>query len=142
MVVDLDGVLSDAARRQHYLEKPRADWKAFFDACGDDEVIDEVRVLLELLDPALAVVLLTARPERVHPLTEAWLRRYEIRWDLLVMRPGGSYVSSPTYKAAALEGLLAHGFEVRLGIEDDPRNVAMFKERGIPCLYHHSGYYD
>lgn len=142
MVVDVDGVLSDAARRQHYLERPRADWRGFFDACGDDEVIDEMRVLLDLLDRGLAVVLLTARPQRVHPLTEAWLHRYEIRWDLLVMRPDGSYANSPSYKAAALSGLLDRGFEVRLGIEDDPRNVAIFKERGIPCLYHHSGYYE
>ena len=40
VVVDLDGVLSDAASRQHYLEAPRRDWDAFFEACGDDPVID------------------------------------------------------------------------------------------------------
>src|SRR5262249_14344342 len=89
VVVDLDGVLSDAAQRQHYLEAPRRDWNAFFEACGDDPVIDEMRVLLELLDRDLQVVLLTARPARVHQLTEAWLRRYGIRWDLLLMRPWG-----------------------------------------------------
>ena len=50
MVIDLDGVLSDAASRQHYLEAPRRDWRPFFDACGDDPVIEEVRVLLDLLD--------------------------------------------------------------------------------------------
>src|SRR5262249_34251853 len=59
--IDLDGVLSDAASRQHYLEAPRRDWRAFFDACGDDPVIEEVKVLLDLLDVSLAIVLLTAR---------------------------------------------------------------------------------
>ena len=44
VVVDIDGVLSDAAGRQHYLEAPRRDWRGFFDACGDDPVIEEVRV--------------------------------------------------------------------------------------------------
>jgi len=48
VVIDLDGVLSDAASRQHYLEAPRRDWRAFFDACGDDPVIEEVKVLLDL----------------------------------------------------------------------------------------------
>jgi len=43
--------LSDAAGRQHYLETPRQDWRSFFDACGEDRVIEEVRTLLELLDP-------------------------------------------------------------------------------------------
>ena len=46
-------MLSDAAGRQHYLEAPRRDWDAFFDACGDDPVIEEVKALLDLLDPEL-----------------------------------------------------------------------------------------
>ena len=62
VVVDIDGVLSDAARRQHYLESPRQDWRSFFDACGEDPVIEEVRTVLDLLDPELQIVLLTARP--------------------------------------------------------------------------------
>ena len=98
-VVDIDGVLSDAASRQHYLERPRRDWDAFFEACGDDAVIEEIKVLLDLLDPQLRIVLLTARPERVHHLTEAWLRRYRIRWDVLLMRPWGDYDYGPRLQA-------------------------------------------
>jgi hypothetical protein len=141
-VIDLDGVLSDAASRQHYLESPRRDWRGFFDACGEDPVIEEVRVLLDLLDRDLRIVLLTARPERVHPLTEAWLRRYRIRWDLLVMRPYGDYDLSREFKQASVGDLRRYGFELRLAIEDDRRNVAMFRAEGVACLYMHSGYYD
>jgi hypothetical protein len=141
-VIDLDGVLSDAASRQHYLESPRRDWRGFFDACGEDPVIEEVRVLLDLLDRDLRIVLLTARPERVHPLTEAWLRRYRIRWDLLVMRPFGDHDLSREFKQASIGDLRHYGFELRLAIEDDRRNVAMFRAEGVPCLYLHSGYYD
>jgi hypothetical protein len=141
-VVDLDGVLSDAASRQHYLEAPRRDWRAFFDACGDDSVIEEVKVLLDLLDPALRIVLLTARPERVHELTEAWLARYRIRWDVLLMRPWGDYELSRDFKQLSVWGLRTYGFELRLAIEDDRRNVAMFRAEGVPCIYFHSGYYD
>jgi len=135
-------VLSDAASRQHYLERPRRDWRAFFDACGDDPVIEEVKVLLDLLDRSLQVVLLTARPERVHPLTEAWLKHYEIRWDLLIMRPWGDYDLSREFKQASVGELRAFGFELLLAIEDDLRNVEMFRREGVPCLYKHSGYYD
>jgi hypothetical protein len=98
VVVDIDGVLSDASRRQHYLESPRRDWRSFFDACGEDRVIEEVHTVLALLDPELQVVLLTARPHRVHHLTEAWLRRYDIRWDLLIMRPWGDYELARDFK--------------------------------------------
>jgi hypothetical protein len=141
-IVDLDGVLSDAASRQHYLEAPRRNWDAFFEACGDDPVIEEVKVLLDLLDSRLQIVLLTARPERVHHLTEAWLHRYQIRWDLLVMRPWGDYDYARDFKQASVSDLRRYGFELRLAIEDDRRNVEMFRAEGIPCIYFHSGYYD
>jgi hypothetical protein len=142
VVVDIDGVLSDAASRQHYLEAPRRDWDAFFEACSDDPVIEEVKVLLDLLEPDLRIVLLTARPERVHHLTEAWLRRYRIRWDLLLMRPWGDYEVARDFKQASVWELREHGFDLVLGIEDDRRNVEMFRKEGVPCIYFHSGYYD
>ena len=142
VVIDLDGVLSDAVSRQHYLEAPRQDWRAFFDACGDDPVIEEVKVLLDLLDPSLQVVLLTARPLRVHHLTEAWLDRYQIRWDVLLMRPWGDFELSRDFKQASVWDLRTYGFELRLAIEDDRRNVAMFRAEDVPCIYFHSGYYD
>ncbi len=142
VVVDIDGVLSDAVSRQHYLEAPSRNWRAFFDACGDDPVIEEVKVLLDLLDPVLRVVLLTARPERVHHLTEAWLGHYAIRWDLLIMRPWGEYDMAREFKQSTVYDLRRAGFELELAIEDDRRNVEMFRREGIPCLYKHSGYYD
>ena len=142
VVVDLDGVLSDATGRQHFLEGPTPDWRGFFEACGDDPVVEEIRVLLDLLDRDLAVVLLTARPDRVRLATEVWLRRGAIRWDLLVMRPHRQYGSSRAFKATTLDELRERGFLLRLGIEDDRRNVEMFREAGVPCVYLHSGYYD
>lgn len=142
VVVDIDGVLSDAAGRQHYIESPYADWRAFFDACGEDPVIEEVKQLLDLLDRDLQVILLTARPHRVHPITEAWLRRYEIRWDLLVMRSWGDYDWARDFKHASVWDLRRHGFELCLAFEDDRRNVEMFRRESIPCVYIHSGYYD
>ncbi len=141
-VVDIDGVLSDATARQHYIEAPRRDWRSFFDACGDDPVIDEVCTLLDLLAPELQIVLLTARPSRVHHLTEAWLDRYRIRWDLLLMRPYGDYEASRDFKQSTVWDLRAYGFDLRLAFEDDRRNVEMFRLEGIPCMYVHSGYYD
>jgi uncharacterized HAD superfamily protein len=142
VVVDIDGVLSDAASRQHYLESPRRDWRAFFDACGDDPVIEEVKVLLDLLDADLRIVLLTARPGRIHHLTEAWLHHYRIRWDVLIMRGWGDYDVSRDFKQMTVYELRRYGFDLKLAFEDDRRNVEMFNHEGVPCLYVHSGYYD
>ena len=125
VIFDIDGVLADAAGRQHYLDW--GDWKRFFDACGDDPIIEEIERLLELLDSSLKVVLLTGRPRRVQPHTVAWLERYGLRWD--------------EFKRGALRDLVKEGFDIRLALDDDPKNHAMYVSEGVPCIYIHSGYY-
>ena len=142
VVFDVDGVLSDAVGRQHFLERGTRDWDAFFDACGEDEVIAELARVLELLDPALQIILLTGRPMRVQPQTLAWLERYGLRWDLLVMRARGDYSQVTWYKRDTVDELRHVGFDLRLAFEDDPANFAMFHAMGIPCVYIHSGYYE
>ena len=142
VVFDMDGVLSDATRRQYLLERPRRDWDAFFDACGDDELIDDVAALLDVLAADHRVVLLTARPVRVRPQTLGWLARHNLRWDLLIMREWGDYGAARHFKRDTVDELRAYGFEPRLAFEDDRRNVEMFHAAGVPCIDIHSGYYD
>jgi phosphoglycolate phosphatase-like HAD superfamily hydrolase len=141
VVFDMDGVLSDATRRQHYLEWPRRDWESFFEECGDDALIDEIGRLLDCLDDDLRIVLLTARPIRVQRQTLGWLDRYGLRWDLLIMRNWGDYMAAPHFKRLTVEELRRYGFELRLAFEDDQRNVDMFHSEGVPCVYIHSGYH-
>ena len=138
----MDGVLSDAASRQHFIERGRRDWRAFFDACGDDPLIEEVARVVELLDDELTIVLLTGRPLRVQPQTLAWLERYGLRWDLLIMRDMGDYSVAREFKRDTVDDLRRYGFDLRLAFEDDRRNLEMFRAEGIPCVYVHSGYYD
>jgi hypothetical protein len=143
VLVDIDGVLSDATGRQHFLEEePKRNWRGFFDACGDDPVIAEVACLIELLDRDLHVLLLTGRPVRVQPQTLAWLERYNVRWDLLIMRNAGDYAAAREFKRSTVGELREHGFDLRLAFEDDRRNLEMFHEEGLPCVYIHSGYYE
>ena len=139
VIFDIDGVLADAAGRQHFLDW--GDWKSFFEACGDDPVIEEIVRLLELLDPSLQVVLLTGRPRRVQDATLAWLERYGLRWDLLIMRQYGDYAGVDHFKRESLGELVARGFDIRLALDDDPKNHAMYVSEGVPCIYIHSGYY-
>ena len=98
--------------------------------------------LLDLLDRELRVVLLTGRPVRVRPQTQAWLVHHGLRWDLLVMRDRLDYAHADRFKQTALSDLRAFGFDPVLAFEDDPRNRDMFHSEGVPCIYIHSGYYD
>jgi hypothetical protein len=79
---------------------------------------------------------------RVQPQTLAWLARYDLRWDLLVMRSRGDYSQVTWFKRDTVDELRDFGFELRLAFEDDPNNFAMFHAMGIPCVYIHSGYYE
>ena len=145
VVFDIDGVLSDAAGRQHFIEGGggrRKDWDAFFEACGDDPLIEEVGRLLELLDDDLQILLLTGRPIWVQPQTLAWLDHYELRWDALVMRDYGDYMAAREFKRWTIADFRRYGFDLRLAFEDDPRNRDMFRDEGVPCVYIHSGYFD
>ena len=105
VLVDLDGTLADVSAR-----------------------------LLELLDPELVVVLLTARPTKTRKDTVQWLRRHGVRWDLLVMRAPRDFRPSPEAKLEAVRALRHVGFDLRLALDDDARNAAMFRSEGIPCV--------
>ncbi len=143
VVFDIDGVLSDAAGRQHFIEggSGRRDWDAFFEACGEDPLLHDVAVLLHLLAPDLTVVLLTGRPIRVQPQTVAWLERYELPWDLLIMRDYGDYSAAREFKRWTVGELRDFGLDLQLAFEDDRRNLEMFRREGVPCIYIHSGYF-
>ena len=140
-VFDVDGVLADATHRQHLVTGHRRNWPLFFDLCGKDGLIEEVANMAQLLDPAMTIVLCTARPSSVAPETLEWLVRHGVRWDLLIMREWGDYNLARDFKQYTVHELRAYGFDLVMAVEDDPRNKAMFDAEGIPCVYIHSGYH-
>jgi hypothetical protein len=142
VVFDLDGVLSDAAARQHLVRGPKPDWEAFFAASGEDPLVEEVAALLGLLGAELSIVLLTARPARAQPSTVRWLEHHGLRWDLLLMRPEGDHRPARVFKQVAVRAIQTEGLRPMLCFEDDQRNVEMFRSEGVPCVYIHSGYYE
>ena len=135
-------MLSDAASRQHYLERPRRDWDAFFEACGDDPVIEEIKVLLDLLDPSCGSC--SSPPGRSGSTTSPRRGCAATRsaGTCSSCGPWGDYDFARDFKQASVWDLRRYGFELALAIEDDRRNVEMFRSEGVPCIYFHSGYYD
>ena len=88
-VFDIDGVLADAEHRQHLIRGRGRNWHVFFEMCRKDALIEEVANMGHLLDPAMRIVLCTARPQSVAGETLEWLEEHGVRWDLLVMREHG-----------------------------------------------------
>lgn len=142
VVFDIDGVLSNAEERQSLIAGPKADWKAFFEACGNDETIPGPCRLLDLLSPDVARILVSGRPLQVREETLDWLDRKKLPWDLLIVRDRGEYSDSKQFKQQTVRRLRVMGFDIALALEDDPLIKEMFEEEDIPCMYVHSGYYN
>ena len=144
-VLDLDGVIADASHRQHFLEAERSrdkDWHGFFHSCVDDPVIPHGRALAASLSADLCVVILTARIHEIREQTIAWLDANGVRRDWLILRGAREGQASSAWKRAQLERLDELGAEIELCADDDPRNVEMMRDLGVPTLYIPSGYYD
>lgn len=143
VLVDVDGVLADGWHRQHFLQDGRKDWKNFFANAFGDTPIDGSRALTHQFDPDTVVVLLTARPHTLHEVTVEWANEHGFRWDLLIMRArSDGNLSSPHFKQRSVAELRDRGFTPQLAIDDDQRNIDMFRSEGVPALYLHSGYYE
>ncbi|MEM9464280.1 MAG: hypothetical protein AAGA90_02850 [Actinomycetota bacterium] len=144
VVLDLDGVISDASHRQHFLEAERSrdkDWHGFFHSCVDDPVIPHGAALAAAMASDHGVVILTARIDEIRDKTVAWLEVNGIRHDWLILRGPREGGPSVEWKRGQLEGLAEAGAEIRFCADDDPRNVEMMRALGIPTLYVPSGYY-
>ena len=141
VIFDIDGVLADASKRQHFLKRSNPDWESFFELCHEDPLIEESALLLQIIDPKYTVILMTGRPLNVQAKTISWLESFSLRWDILIMRPLGEYSAAMHFKRRDTLLLREKGFEINLAFDDDPRNIEMFRSLKIPSVYLHSGYY-
>ncbi|MCY4068830.1 MAG: hypothetical protein OXE79_06975 [Acidimicrobiaceae bacterium] len=145
VIFDLDGVISDASHRQHFMRGERKDFRGFFTAAVDDPPLPVGRALAASVTDDHAVAILTARPFYVVDGTRDWLSANDVRHDLLILRPRwGRFRSSPSadFKRSELQRLREAGYEVKVALDDDERVVDMYRSEGVFALYVHSGYYD
>ena len=144
VIFDMDGVLSDAAGRQHSSSTAvGATGNRFFEACGE-------RPGHRRGGPPPRA---PRRPPPDRAPDRAALQGPDPRpWPGSVATGcggtcwscgrGATTAQVTRFKRDAVEELRAHGFDLRLAFEDDPDNYAMFHAEGIPCVYIHSGYYE
>jgi hypothetical protein len=133
-VFDIDGVLADVRHRLHFVESRPKRWHAFFAAAGADGLLAEGAALLRSLSPTHDVRYLTGRPERLRPVTEAWLRDHTLPTEPLAMRPARDRRPSRVFKRDQLTAWLAEERTIELVVDDDPQVVEMVQLLGLPVL--------
>lgn len=144
VIFDIDGTLADVDHRRQFLP----DWGKFFGAQHLDTPIEPVRWLAQQLYQVPSdyrdwghdntkehyVLIVSARPADYMQVTVDWLRKHDIFYDALYMRPAGDYRKDAIVKGEILQQIIDDGYEPFLVIDDRPEVVAMWRDYGLVCL--------
>lgn len=134
VLVDMDGTLSNANHRQHFVVCKPKNWNAFNKGMAEDPVIEHTRRLIKIIHPELPVIILTARPIEYKPQTVEWLERHEILYDAIYMRPLKDYRQDFIVKKELLDLVRTDGFNPVLAFDDREAVAKMYRDNGVPCM--------
>lgn len=143
ILCDLDGTLCDNDHRQHHIEQDsndispdfKKDWKTFFSKAYDDPPIVHMLHLLDMLNRDLVEIwITTGRPEDCKYDTIDWLRKHNVHYDKLIMRPKGDHTDDGILKPSWLIDGTIPKDRVLFALDDRQRVVDGWRKAGIPCL--------
>lgn len=123
----------------------KPDWDAFNAACVDDKPIESVIWLAQLIADGAArmrnfrsrnveIIILSGRGVEVLMETREWLRKHQVPYNQLCMRPRRDYTPDPILKERWLESLKRDGYEIAMVFDDRDSVVSMWRQKGLRCL--------
>jgi hypothetical protein len=130
-VFDIDGVVADVRHRLHHIEGRRA-WGEFFEAAGDDGLLEPGARLVADLAREHDIVWLTGRPEWLRRTTTKWLAQHGLPGDELHLRPHRDYRPAALYKIGVLRRLEPRG--IAAFIDDDDEVIDAATRAGFPAI--------
>ena len=139
-IFDLDGTLSNADHRQHYLKGGTQDWDAFFEACDRDTPNKPVIKILKQLNFFSDIRIFSGRSEAVREKTIEWLVKHtglnRIELPRIKMRAKGDYTPDEILKLNWYKESLSSEERERVVCIFDDRNkvVSMWRSLGVTCL--------
>lgn len=147
---DLDGTLADLTHRLHYVKKPskpghgllnaptekfKPNWTAFFEEVDKDKPIWWVMALLSIVRQHGEVLILSGRSDEAEVKTKAWLHKWNVMYDYLVMRKKGDHTPDYILKEKMLDDFLRDkDFEVQFIVDDRQVVVDMWRRNGYNVL--------
>lgn len=129
-IFDRDDTLSIT---EGYSEKLRkADDLSDYDkAMVDDPVHPEMVKLFNSVPDGVARAVVTGRRESARPYLEQWLAANDISPDVVLMRADGDRRKNAQMKSDALDELLGTYDGVLYAVDDNPKTIKMYRERGV-----------
>jgi len=139
VVVDLENTISDARHRMWLLEynkvpekyKNKEYIKQFQESFVDDDINVNVKMFIDSLSKkGHTIVILTAKHERYRNMVAEWLRKYEVKFDVLIMKQSASEEDLEFKR----KYIALNRDVISFALDDVGSICAVFGEYGVPCL--------
>lgn len=134
IIIDLDGTLCNTTHRQHFMDKKRKNWKAFYDNLVKDEPHEWCRVLIQGMSPILQIIFVSGRPDSYKEQTQEWLKRHGFGDFPLFMRKDGDFRKDSIVKSEIYHQHIEPEFEILFCVDDRQQVVDAWREMGLTCL--------
>ena len=139
VIFDLDGTLALIDERRALAAKPdgKINWKTFFNP--ENIILDEPNVPVIEMAKMLkkqghSIVIFSGRDSISKVETILWLQKFGVPFDVLKMRPQGTFTPDDTLKQNWLDQLFPDKSDVLCVFDDRDKVVKMWRENGLSCF--------
>lgn len=139
VIFDLDGTLALIDKRRALAAKAngKINWKTFFDPENiqlDEPNVPVIEMAKMLKAQGHSVVIFSGRDSISRTETIAWLKQFGVPFDVLKMRPEGSFTPDDVLKQNWLDQLFPVKSDVLCIFDDRDKVVKMWRSNGITCF--------
>lgn len=133
VIFDLDGTLCDITHRRPLVEGQEKNWGEFYRQCVNDIPKPPVIKIFHLLQSAgNTMVIFSGRSDVVRKETYQWLRKNDIKPDILIMREDGDFTPDDKLKQKWLK--IINKSDILCVFDDRDRIVKMWRGEGLTCF--------
>jgi uncharacterized HAD superfamily protein len=106
-------------------------WDDYFAECLSDEVNEPVVEILRALSKKYEIRILSGRSAAVEEKTIEWLRKHDVPYDIIKLRPVDNRVDDHVLKVSWVKGFER---DILFVLEDRQRVVDAWRREGFTCL--------
>lgn len=139
VIFDLDGTLALIDDRRALAAKPngKIDWPTFFNPSNiqlDKPNWPVIEMAKMLKNQGHSVVIFSGRDSISRTETIAWLDKFLVPFDVLKMRPEGSFTPDDVLKQDWLDQLFPDRDDILCVFDDRDKVVKMWRDNGLSCF--------
>jgi len=139
VIFDLDGTLALIDKRRALAAKPngKINWKVFFDPKNiqlDQPNVPVIEMAKIIKAQGHSVVIFSGRDSISKTETINWLNQFNVPFDVLKMRPEGSFTPDDKLKMGWLNQLFPNRNDILCIFDDRDKVVKMWREQGLTCM--------